>query len=436
MSTQARSTSAYVGFDSSVFDRSVVGVEGTLPLDEGLLEGDHPVVGVAEPVDAAGPDVLDDRAARGTDRRCRPGPASPGAGRRRSVVVRLIGCTTPFSHVLRGDGEDHRGRELPGADVVVPALDRVQLALDARRRVCRCVVGSRGGRARSGDARRRRGRAADRRRSPRLRRGRREGWHRIGRRSRSTRGRVGRLAAFDQLRFDVACGGVLPGRRSPARPAAREAVRCCVVPCLRELRRRARGGTGCRSARSRACSSSSSARCSPTAWRRASRVPARKTSSWRRRPALPDENEAGDRDGEGLVEVRGRPWRSLVPVSVATPQRRPEPASGALEQRAAEVHVDDVGVLDEDLRVESDRLEVGRVEPGVEPAGDRLPGRCRATAAGRPGRRCGRSRPRSIGGSWFELERGLDDALQVGRAAGGACRGCRRAPARAGSARR
>ena len=31
--------------------------------------------------------------------------------------------------VLRGDGEDHGGRELPGADVVVPALDGVQLAL-------------------------------------------------------------------------------------------------------------------------------------------------------------------------------------------------------------------------------------------------------------------------------------------------------------------
>ena len=33
----------------------------------------------------------------------------------------------------------------------------------------------------------------------------------------------------------------------------------------------------------------------------------------------PDEDQPGDRDGEGLVEVRARPWRSPVPASARHP---------------------------------------------------------------------------------------------------------------------
>ena len=69
-----------------------------------------------------------------------------------------------------------------------------------------------------------------------------------------------------------------------------------------------------------------------------------------------DEDEAGDGDGEGLVETGHDHGADPLQRALATPQRRPEPPGGALEQRAAEVHVDDVRVLDQHLRVEGDRL--------------------------------------------------------------------------------
>ena len=58
-----------------------------------------------------------------------------------------------------------------------------------------------------------------------------------------------------------------------------------------------------------------------------------------------DQDQAGDRDGEGLLEPGNDDGGDPLQRPVATPERRPQAPGGALEQRAAEVHVDDVGIL-------------------------------------------------------------------------------------------
>ena len=92
------------------------------------------------------------------------------------------------------------------------------------------------------------------------------------------------------------------------------------------------------------------------------------------KPRLADEDQARDRHGEGFLQAGNDDCGDSFQRSFAAPEGRPQPAGGALQQWAAEVHVDDIGILGEHSRVEGDRAKVLPVEGGRQPTRHLLPG--------------------------------------------------------------
>src|SRR5690606_20480316 len=67
------------------------------------------------------------------------------------------------------------------------------------------------------------------------------------------------------------------------------------------------------------------------------------------------EYEARHCDGIGLAEVRDDRRTHSFQRSVPTPERGAEAPRRPLEQRRAQMHVDDIGVFAQDLWIERDR---------------------------------------------------------------------------------